>query len=88
MTDYNLFEPKIIDFIQKALSNENFQNAFLDLIKAFNPSLVDLFTFVEGGKRIATIYGLLMASLMTGNVMKNIAVKFLEAFKKKYNENP
>lgn len=45
MKDYNLFEPKIVDYIEKAFKNEGFQKAFLNLIDAFNPSLVDLFTF-------------------------------------------
>ena len=52
-----------------------------------NPSLVNLFTFVKADST-ATVYGLLEASLMTGNIMKEIAINFLRIFHKKHNQDP
>ena len=78
---HNVFEEEVFAAIKLILTDEGVQRSFLNMIDKFNPSLTDLFNFQENGETFTSIYGLLKGCLMSGDVMKNIAISFLSNFK-------
>ena len=85
MLYYNILKPDVFDLLEKRLEDQEVHEALLELIEAYNPSIAELFRFEKEGKPYASFYGLFMASLMTGTALREIAMKFLEKFKEKYN---
>ena len=85
MLHYKVFKDDVFDFVARRLKDQKVHEAFLEFMKAFNPSIEELFRFEKNGKEYASFYGLFMASLMTGGVMRGIAAKFLDQFKANHN---
>ena len=84
LTSYGIFEEDLFYFIEQVLAKQSMQKAFLSVLKALNPAIYDLFQYKEGEE--ARIYGLLMAALMSGENIKNIAMSMLSFFAQNYNK--
>ena len=72
LLSHGIFEEDFFYFLELTIKNEDVQRAFLEVLKAFNPSFYDLFTLDVDGVPQLRIYGILMAALMKGDVLEKI----------------